>query len=44
GPALSLPSMLVINSVLGPKKTFTFVLLVIIMSTLTGFVFGTLFA
>ncbi len=44
GPALSLPSMLVINSVLGPKKTFTFVLLVIIMSTLTGFVFGTVFA
>ncbi|MDD4569312.1 MAG: permease [Tepidanaerobacteraceae bacterium] len=44
GPALSLPSMLVINSVLGPKKTFAFVILVIIMSTLTGFVFGTVFA
>ena len=25
GPALSLPSMLVINSALGPKKTFTFI-------------------
>lgn len=44
GPALSLPSMLVINSVLGPKKTFTYVMLVIIMSTLTGFIFGTVFA
>lgn len=44
GPALSLPSMLVINSVLGPKKTFTYVMLVIIMSTLTGFVFGIVFA
>jgi len=40
GPALSLPSMLVINSVLGPKKTGTYVLLVVIMSTLTGFIFG----
>lgn len=44
GPALSLPSMLVINSVLGPKKTFTYVMLVVIMSTLTGFVFGIVFA
>ncbi|MGB9770402.1 MAG: permease [Candidatus Kapaibacteriota bacterium] len=40
GPALSLPSMLVINSILGPKKTIVFILLVIIFSTLVGFVFG----
>lgn len=40
GPALSLPSMLVINSVLGPRKTTTFVILVIVMSTLAGFVYG----
>lgn len=43
GPALSLPSMLVINSVLGPKKTITYVSLVIIMSTFIGFVFGNFF-
>jgi len=40
GPALSLPSMLVINSILGPKKTLTFVGLVVIMATITGIVFG----
>jgi hypothetical protein len=42
GPALSLPNMLVISSVLGPKKTITYVSLVIIMATLTGYIFGTL--
>jgi hypothetical protein len=41
GPALSLPSMLVINTVLGFKKTAAFILLVVIMSTITGFLFGT---
>ncbi len=40
GPALSLPSMLVINSVLGPKKTAVFVSLVVAMATVTGWVFG----
>ena len=43
GPALSLPNMLVINSVLGWKKTVTFVTLVIIMSALTGMIFGCFF-
>ena len=43
GPALSLPSMLVINSVLGPKKTVAFVSLVIVMATLVGWVFGMIF-
>ncbi len=42
GPALSLPNMLVINSILGPKKTLTFVGLVVIMATITGIVFGAL--
>ena len=42
GPALSLPSMLVINSVLGFKKTCAYVFLVVIMATLTGLVFGAL--
>ena len=40
GPALSLPSMLVIHSILGPKKTLTFVGLVVVMATVTGLLFG----
>jgi hypothetical protein len=40
GPALSLPSMLVIRSVIGTKKTIVYVLLVIIFSTIVGFLFG----
>jgi uncharacterized protein len=40
GPALSLPNMLVINSILGPKKTLTFVGLVVIMATVSGMLFG----
>jgi uncharacterized protein len=40
GPALSLPSMLVINSVMGFKKTFVFVCLVCVLSTIAGLVFG----
>ena len=44
GPALSLPNMLVIRSVLGTKKTLVFVLLVIVMATLSGLLFGFLTA
>ncbi|HCE44856.1 MAG TPA: hypothetical protein DET40_15050 [Lentisphaeria bacterium] len=40
GPALSLPSMLVINSIIGPKKTAVYVGLVVIMSTITGLIYG----
>lgn len=40
GPALSLPSMLVIKSILGTKKTLVYILLVIFMSTITGLIFG----
>jgi uncharacterized membrane protein YraQ (UPF0718 family) len=40
GPALSLPSILVIHRVIGVKKTFVFCLLVVVMSTLVGFIFG----
>ncbi len=42
GPALSLPNMLVIRSVMGNKKTAVFVLLVIVFSTISGFLFGLL--
>lgn len=40
GPALSLPSILVIHSVIGPKKTAAYVLLVVVMATLTGWSYG----
>lgn len=44
GPALSLPNMLVIRSVVGTRKTVVFVALVVAMSTLSGIVFGHFFA
>ena len=40
GPALSLPSMLVIRKVMGTKKMLTYVGLVVVMATATGLVFG----
>lgn len=40
GPALSLPNMLVIRSVMGTKKTLAFVSLVVIMATISGILFG----
>ncbi len=42
GPALSLPSMIVLNSVLGFKKTATYVALVVGLSTLVGWGYGAL--
>ena len=43
GPSLSLPNMLVIRGVMGTKKTAVYVLLVIVMATISGFVFGNYF-
>ena len=43
GPALSLPNMLVIRSIIGTKKTLVFILLVVIMSTISGMIYGHLF-
>jgi hypothetical protein len=43
GPALSLPNMLVLRSVMGTKKTVVYVTLVIVMATLSGLVYGSLF-
>ena len=40
GPALSLPNMLVIRSIMGTKKTLTYVALVVVMATVSGYVFG----
>ena len=42
GPALSLPNMLVLRSVLGTKKTAAFVLFVVVLSTIAGMVYGAL--
>jgi len=42
GPALSLPSMLVLRSVMGTKKTIVYCLLVVVMSTIIGMLFGAL--
>jgi len=43
GPALSLPNMLVIRSVMGTKRTVAFVLLVVAMATISGMMFGAIF-
>lgn len=42
GPALSLPNMLVLRTIMGNTKTFVFVVLVVIMATVTGMVYGSL--
>lgn len=43
GPALSLPSMLVLQTVLGTRKTLVYVALVVIMATVTGLAYGACF-
>ena len=43
GPALSLPNMLVIRSVLGTRKTVAYVVLVVVLSTVAGLIYGNLF-
>ncbi|MCB2215276.1 permease [Desulfofustis glycolicus] len=43
GPALSLPNMLVIGSVMGVKKTATFCVIIVAMSTIAGIIYGSLF-
>jgi uncharacterized membrane protein YraQ (UPF0718 family) len=43
GPALSLPSMLVLRSIMGFKKTVVFVSIVVVMATVTGIIYGYLF-
>lgn len=40
GPALSLPNMLVIRTVLGTQKTLVYCALVVVMATISGFVYG----
>ncbi len=43
GPALSLPNMLVIRSVIGTQKTIVYVALVVIMATISGLIYGAWF-
>ena len=40
GPALSLPNMLVIRSIMGTKKTLTYITLVVVFATISGYIFG----
>jgi uncharacterized membrane protein YraQ (UPF0718 family) len=40
GPALSLPAMLVLKSFMGWRKTAVYVVLVMIMATVTGVIYG----
>ncbi|MCD6516012.1 MAG: permease [Candidatus Aminicenantes bacterium] len=44
GPALSLPNMLVIRSIIGTKKTLAYITLVVIMATITGMIYGHFFS
>jgi uncharacterized membrane protein YraQ (UPF0718 family) len=42
GPALSLPNMLVLFKVMGVKKTLAFSLIIIVVATITGMLYGLL--
>lgn len=42
GPSLSLPNMLVVRNVMGTKKTIVYVLIVIVLATVTGMLFGSI--
>jgi hypothetical protein len=43
GPALSLPSLLVLRSIMGTKKVAVYVALVVVMATVTGLIYGALY-
>jgi len=43
GPSLSLPNMLVIRGVIGTQKTVVYVTLVVVMATITGLIYGSIF-
>ncbi|MDA3954429.1 MAG: permease [Bacteroidales bacterium] len=42
GPSLSLPNMLVIRGVMGTQKTIVYILLVVVMATISGLIFGSI--
>lgn len=43
GPSLSLPNMIVIRGIIGTQKTVVYVALVVVMATITGLIYGSLF-
>ncbi|MFW3145409.1 MAG: permease, partial [Thermoplasmatota archaeon] len=44
GPSLSLPNMIVITKVMGIKRTSVYVIVVVVLSTIAGFIYGNLVA
>jgi len=44
GPAVSIPNLLVINRIMGFKRTAAYFILVVVMATLTGWLYGYFFA
>ncbi|RKX82240.1 MAG: permease, partial [Spirochaetes bacterium] len=40
GPSLSLPNMIVISRIMGLKRALTYIVLVIVMASLTGLIIG----
>ena len=42
GPSLSLPNMLVIGGIMGLRKTLVYIVLVVVLATATGMLFGTI--
>ncbi|MEM3364008.1 MAG: permease [Candidatus Micrarchaeia archaeon] len=44
GPSLSLPNMLVIRGILGTRKALAYIVLVVVYSTIAGYMFGALMA
>ncbi|AKB73868.1 Transporter [Methanosarcina lacustris Z-7289] len=43
GPALSLPNMIVINRIMGTKKGMSYISLVVLIATVSGYIFGVMF-
>ncbi|MGE5349340.1 MAG: permease [Actinomycetota bacterium] len=43
GPSLSLPNMLVIRGIIGTQKTAVYVILVVVMATISGLIYGAIF-
>jgi uncharacterized membrane protein YraQ (UPF0718 family) len=44
GPAVSIPNLLVVNRIMGFKRTAAYFILVVLMATLTGWLYGYFFA
>jgi uncharacterized membrane protein YraQ (UPF0718 family) len=42
GPALSLPSMLVLVGIMGAKKTLAYCSIIVVLSTIAGMIFGSI--